>query len=317
LAAAFRGDLTKEWREKNKDKIEPASELLKRIRVERRKKWEEEQLRKFQAAGKPPKDDSWKRKYTEPEAVDTEGLPELPEGWCWLPIGQLCDVVRGGSPRPAGDCRYYDGPIPFLKVADLTNSQGIYVDEAKSSIKQAGLSRTRWVAPSTLMLSNSGATLGVPKICTFGTTFNDGVAAFLGLAETDLKYHCYFWMSKTRSLRAINQGAAQPNLNTDLIANVMIPLCSIEEQEQVVAKLERTLSTCANISTVVGERLLQIDSLDQSILAKAFRGELVPQDPSEEPASVLLGRIKAEKEQGAPAKKTTKGKLQKTKSVEA
>ena len=84
LAAAFRGDLTKDWRAKHKD-VEPASKLLERIRAERRKKWEETELAKMKAKGKVPTDDKWKAKYTEPRPVDATGLPELPEGWCWAP----------------------------------------------------------------------------------------------------------------------------------------------------------------------------------------------------------------------------------------
>src|SRR5690606_36379861 len=88
LAAAFRGDLTREWRAKNPD-VEPASVLLERIRQERRKKWEEAQLAKFRAEGKLPKDDSWKKKYVEPQPVDTTDLPDLPERWCWASLEEL------------------------------------------------------------------------------------------------------------------------------------------------------------------------------------------------------------------------------------
>ncbi|MBU4222280.1 MAG: restriction endonuclease subunit S [Euryarchaeota archaeon] len=75
----------------------------------------------------------------------------------------FCDVVRGGSPRPAGSPMYYEGHIPFLKVADLTKYDNKYVKEFTTTIKEAGLSRSRYVEPDTLMLTNSGATLGVPK----------------------------------------------------------------------------------------------------------------------------------------------------------
>src|SRR5690606_18895193 len=92
LAAAFRGDLTKQWREQNPN-VEPASALLQRIREEGRKKWEQAELAKFKAKGKLPPDDKWKSKYGEPEPADTEGLPELPEGWCWASAELACEVV--------------------------------------------------------------------------------------------------------------------------------------------------------------------------------------------------------------------------------
>src|SRR5690606_37848876 len=87
LKAAVEGRLTAEWRMQQPD-FEPASKLLERILKERRRKWEEEQLRKYEAQGKkPPK--NWKDKYKEPEPVDASDLPPLPEGWCWASVDQL------------------------------------------------------------------------------------------------------------------------------------------------------------------------------------------------------------------------------------
>ena len=103
LAAAFRGDLTKDWRAKHPD-VEPASKLLERIRVERRKKWEEAELAKMKAKGKAPRDDRWKGKYKEPEAVDATGLPGLPEGWAgraWM------NSARGGRPQRSRDASFH------------------------------------------------------------------------------------------------------------------------------------------------------------------------------------------------------------------
>jgi type I restriction enzyme S subunit len=102
LAAAFRGDLTRDWRAKHPD-VEPASELLKRIRAERRKKWEDAELAKMVAKGKPPKDDRWKARYEEPKPVDPAGLPVLPEGWCWASADELLvDIEAGRSPKAEG-----------------------------------------------------------------------------------------------------------------------------------------------------------------------------------------------------------------------
>ncbi|MGB9940192.1 hypothetical protein [Methanosarcina sp.] len=115
------------------------------------------------------------KSLTEAEIAE---LPTLPDQWKWVKIGELCDVVRGGSPRPAGDPKFYDGKIPFLKVADLTRNEGAYLKSFEFTIKEAGLQKTRLVKPKTLLLSNSGATLGVPKICLFETTFNDVMLFF-------------------------------------------------------------------------------------------------------------------------------------------
>ena len=118
LAAAFRGDLTKDWRAKNPN-VEPASALLARIRTERRAKWEESELAKMKAKGKPPTDDKLKAKYKEPEPVDTTGLPELPEGWCWASLDELLsEELANGRSVPTDDAGF-----PVLRLTALKHGR--------------------------------------------------------------------------------------------------------------------------------------------------------------------------------------------------
>ena len=129
LAAAFRGDLTADWREKNPD-VEPASVLLERIRAERRRRWEEAELEKMKAQGKTPKDDKWKEKYEELEPVDTAKLPELPEGWCWAAAAEIvepdADIVYG-IVQPG--LHISDG-IPYVRGQDIQDGK-IVLDQLK------------------------------------------------------------------------------------------------------------------------------------------------------------------------------------------
>lgn len=116
LAAAFRGDLTADWRKKNPD-VEPASKLLERIRIERRQKWEAAELAKFKAKGKSPKDDKWKSKYVEPEPVDTSDLPELPPTWCWARVDEAGQVDLGRMRSP--DNHSGANNKPYLRVKNV------------------------------------------------------------------------------------------------------------------------------------------------------------------------------------------------------
>lgn len=200
---------------------------------------------------------------------------ELPKGWKWVKVSEISNVVRGGSPRPAGDPKYYDGNIPFLKVRDITKDNEMFLTTFEYTIKEAGLHKTRQITPNTLLLSNSGATLGVPKICMIDATMNDGIAAFFDLDERSLKYLYYFWLSKTKELRNINMGAAQPNLNTDIIKSYLVPYCSFEEQQLIVSELESKLTVCDKIEETISQSLQQAETLKQSILKKAFEGRLL------------------------------------------
>ena len=203
----------------------------------------------------------------------------------------MCEVVRGGSPRPAGSKVFYDGDIPFLKVADLTKDDEMYVYKAESSIKAAGLKKTRMVNEGTLLLTNSGATLGVPKITRFPTTFNDGIAAFLYLSEHIIPYIYWLLKSMTYSFRSIDQGAAQPNLNTNLIKDVNVPLPPIREQKRIVEKIKYVFGIIGQLDKSNDNLQETIKQAKSKILDLAIHGKLVPQDPTDEPASELLKRI--------------------------
>jgi type I restriction enzyme S subunit len=125
LAAAFRGDLTKEWRAKHPD-VEPASELLKRIRIERRKRWEEAELEKLKAKGLTGEElDSEfakrRKQYEEPVPVDITGLPQVPEGWCWIPAEHVVPVeapIVYGIILPGS---HVENGVPFIRPMEILN----------------------------------------------------------------------------------------------------------------------------------------------------------------------------------------------------
>ena len=295
---------------------EPASVLLDKIRQEKERLIKEKKIKRDKNASiiYRGEDNSYYEKILatgEVKCIDEEIPFEIPQGWEWCRIASLADVVRGGSPRPAGSPIFYDGSIPFLKVADLTRESSIYVKSFSSTIKEAGLSKTRLVEAGTLLLTNSGATLGVPKICTFETTFNDGVAAFLSLDERLKLYVYWFFCYMTDLYRNINQGTAQPNLNTDIIKMTLVPIPPYKEQIRIVEEL-------GNISPIIKHYEKAQDELDelnesipklikQSILQEAIRGKLVPQLAEEGTSQELLEQIKAEKQ-----KLVKEGKLKKS-----
>jgi type I restriction enzyme S subunit len=259
LKAACEGRLVPteaELAKKEKRSYESADILLRRIVRERRDGW------------------NGKGKYKEPVTPKTEQLPSLPEGWAWAAVEQLSNVVRGASPRPAGDPRYFGGTIPWITVGPIAADHAPFLKAVPDTVTEAGRERSRFIEPHTLLLTNSGATLGVPKISLIGGCINDGVAALLDVEYPLKLYLLYFLHTQTKSLRGVNQGAAQPNLNTTIIKAINVPLPPLAEQKRIVVELEKELSVVDELETVATTNLQRARRLRQAILQQAFSGGL-------------------------------------------
>jgi type I restriction enzyme S subunit len=155
-------------------------------------------------------------------------------------LADFASVVRGSSPRPAGDPRFFNGNfLPWITVADLTSSDEPTLTSTLSRLTEEGAERTRIFEPGTVLLTNSGATLGVPKICGIRAGANDGIAGFLNLsAELDSFFLYYCLSSLTEYFRTkVASGVGQPNLNTELIGDVHVPRPQLNVQQAVVRVL--------------------------------------------------------------------------------
>lgn len=163
----------------------------------------------------------------------------VPNEWDAKLIKDCCEVVRGASPRPAGDPRYFDGDyLPWITVADVTGKPGMYLEGTRTKLTKEGASFTRHIPPETLIITNSGATLGVPKITQELSGANDGIAVFLNLRGISKECLFYILESKTDYFRnELAPGVGQPNLNTELLGDVAIPIPPAGEQERIVGAL--------------------------------------------------------------------------------
>ncbi|MHB1015548.1 MAG: restriction endonuclease subunit S [Desulfurivibrionaceae bacterium] len=184
-----------------------------------------------------------------PDAVmkdsGVEWLGEVPEHWRLIKFGHISCVVRGGSPRPAGDPTLFNGDYsPWVTVAEITKDDEIYLTKTETCLTKKGSEQCRVFSKGTLLLSNSGATLGVPKILDLNANANDGVVGFEALDGSVNIEFAYFYLSTlTEYLReSIKQGSGQPNLNTDIVKDLLIPLAPKNEQDLIVSEVDRIIS---------------------------------------------------------------------------
>jgi type I restriction enzyme S subunit len=299
LAAAFRGDLTKAWREAHPD-VEPASKLLERIRAERRRKWEQ---------ANP------KKKYVEPEKVDTDDLPQLPEGWNWTRAEEICDWITKGTTPASEKMSEGSGDVPYIKVYNLTMTGKLDFSIAPTYVSvethQGELARSKCY-PGDVLMNIVGPPLGKVSIVPSAHqewNINQAIAIFRplqGILNTYLAYHLLREWAVTKAKGHAKATSGQFNLTLEICRNLPVPICSVEEQREILRQVGGAIEvlTSADISIAGGNR--RLEALNQSILAKAFRGELVPQDPTDEPASVLLERIRAAREANAGPKRSTR-----------
>jgi type I restriction enzyme S subunit len=295
LAAAFRGDLTKDWRAKQKD-LEPATEFLKRIRTARRQKWEATELAKLKSKGKPPTDDKWKTRYREPEPVEATALPELPDGWCWASLDELAHVGTGATPKRGEERYYQDGTIAWVTSGALNDNA---VTEATELVTEHAVAETNLtlypVGTLLLAMYGEGKTRGMVSELRIEATTNQAIAAICmsGLASRlkDL-VKLALWQNYAQ-IRSASMGGVQPNLNLEKVRRLAIPLCPLEEAGVLQGAVDAALTRVNALSATAETQRGSFDVLERALLAKAFRGELVPQDPNDEPAEAMLARARS------------------------
>jgi type I restriction enzyme S subunit len=304
LKAAVEGALTAEWRKQNVP-FETGAQLLDRILLERRARWEAKQLAKFKEQGKiPPKD--WQKKYPEPVQPDTTNLPPLPEGWVWASVEQI-----------ASDKRYSLSIGPFgsnLKVPDYRDSGVplVFVRNIRSGNYGGGY--TKYVTPEkAIELSAHSVAAGDVLVTKMGEppgdagVYPDDQPPAIITADC-IKIRCWRELMSPhflksvinshigkRQIKPLTQGVAQKKVSLGRFTSLVVPVPSAVEQALIMRMVDAADGEAAEQLAAIELSLKQSTAQRQNILRAAFAGQLVPQDPTDEPASVLLERIRAER----------------------
>ncbi len=343
LKHAFEGKLTAHWREQNRDQLETAAALLKRIQQERAQRyqqqladWEQRKspsvplfqrgkttsttttiptfekgglgkisehppLKKGGRGDLKPKAPKPLTPLTKEELAE---LPELPEGWGWARLDHIQShdkyAIKAGPFGSALKKEFYvqDGYKIYGQEQVIRNDSD-YGDYFIAEHKYEELASCA-VKPFDVLISLVG-TIG--KVLVLPKTARPGIIN-PRLVKISLNLDCYranffkayFESGFLRSLYANeSQGTTMDILNLGMIQRLPYPLCSMIEQDKILELIEERFSETDQLDQTITTALQQAEALRQSILKKAFSGQLVPQDPNDEPASELLARIKAER----------------------
>lgn len=311
LKHAFEGKLTAQWREENEGKFETPDQLIARIKKVREVTYQK-QLEEWKVAvielGQNGKKPTKPRGLKKLQPFDIDEIAKLPnldsDSWKWVKIDEICAhtqySIKAGPFGSAIKKQYYvsDGYKIYGQeqvISGDPNYGNYYIDSAKYEEL-----KTCKIAPKDVLISlvgTVGKVLVLPDDCSEGIINPRLIKVTLNLDVYRPLFFKYFFESVfVKSLQKnLAKGTTMDVLNLGIIQTLPFPLCSLEEQDKLIAEIESKLSVIDQIETESEAAVEKSENLRKSILKIAFSGKLVVQNPGDEPASMLLERISAEK----------------------
>lgn len=232
-------------------------------------------------------------------------LPQLPKGWAWARLGDVCETTSGGTPSRKY-AEYFNGDIPWLKSGELENG---VINSVEERISRAGLesSSSKIVPRGTLLIALYGATVGRLGILGIDAAINQAVCAIFTPSELETRFLFWFLIGHRSELLNLRQGGAQPNISQQVVKDIEFPFCSLAEQHRIVTKIEELFSDLDAGVAELEKAKAQLKRYRQAVLKAAVEGKLTAEwraanKDKIEPASVLLERIRAQRIKNANRK---------------
>jgi type I restriction enzyme S subunit len=223
------------------------------------------------------------------------------ESWTMQRLPDLGEFGRGKSRhRPRNDPRLYGGPYPFIQTGDVAQSNGI-ITKHEQEYSDFGLGQSRIWLSKTVCITIA-ANIANTAILSYPACFPDSVVGLVADESKALPEFAKWMVDSIRDrLELLAPATAQKNINLNILSVIQFSLPTIEEQAEIVRRSQSLLSLADQLEARLTAARKVVDRLTPALLAKAFRGELVPQDPNDEPASALLERIRAARQAEAAA----------------
>ncbi|MBD2148946.1 restriction endonuclease subunit S [Pseudanabaena sp. FACHB-1277] len=218
--------------------------------------------------------------------------------WGRVKMAEIGYLGRGKSKhRPRNDSRLYGGIYPFIQTGDIAQSNG-RIENHSQTYSEFGLSQSKLWEAGTVCITIA-ANIGDTAILSYPACFPDSVVGFVCDDKKCLP-EFFKWSIDmiSEDLESFAPATAQKNINLAILNDIELFCPPLEEQKEIVRRVEEMFEKIDRMEREYQQAAKLCDRLEQATLAKAFRGELVPQDPDDEPASVLLEQVKRERSKG-------------------
>ncbi|EPR9469832.1 restriction endonuclease subunit S [Campylobacter upsaliensis] len=287
LDYAIKGKLTAKFRRENNG-LNAFNELeIYNDNIKQKRKNLEKELNKCEKEFKLEKDkdkkalfksqiQSLKKELTKCKEITPLNLSEapfeIPSTWAWVKLGDICEIVSGGTPSRDKIEYWHNGTIPWVKIADVKNN---VVNQTQEFITELGLENSSAkIFKKGTLLYTIFATLGETAILNIDAATNQAIAALIEAYDYDTKFLMYCLMSMKDYVNSLGRGVAQNNINQTMLKNFTIPLPPLCEQQEIVKKLD-LLVTLANDFAITKENLKRIEKrIEKSLLKLALEGSL-------------------------------------------
>ena len=256
LQEAIQGKLTEEWRKQNPD-VEPASELLKRIKAEKAQLIKDKKIRKEKPL--PP--------------ITEDEIPfELPEDWVWCRLGEIFQTTSGGTPNRSNS-KYWNGSITWYKSGELND--GLLSANSQEKITELGLkeSSATLFPEGTLLIAMYGATAGKLAILGRDATTNQAVCGFYKNQLIESEYLFNFLMANRSKMISESWGMSQPNISQTYLKNFVFALPPLGEQKRIVKKVKDLMKTVEQLKSEITQSEKHAQMLMQAVLKEAFESK--------------------------------------------
>lgn len=236
------------------------------------------------------------------------------EPWDKIAIHEVAEVGTGSTPLRTNRAFYADKGTPWITSSA---TQKDIVDSSENHVTQEAIQahRLKLYPPGTLLIAmyGEGKTRGQVTELGIHATINQACAAIrITSNKTHPKFVKLALKARYNEMRDMAEGGNQPNLNLQKVKNFAIPLPSFEEQSEIVRRVEKLFAFADRLEERLSQAQAAVQKLTPALLAKAFRGELVPQDPNDEPASELLKRLQESRTDSAKPGRARKPRTKKS-----